>query len=57
MDAMVTGIVAILFAVIGGLIALIKWKKIGKVLIFTFSGLIIGLVIGYILAPTVVSFF
>ena len=31
MDAMVTGVVAILFAVMGGLIALIKWKKIGKI--------------------------
>ncbi len=57
MDAMVTGVVAILFAVIAALIALIKRKKIGKILIFSGSGLIIGLLIGYILTPTVVSFF
>ena len=57
MDAMVTSFAAILFAVIAAVIALIKRKKIGKIFIFAGSGLIIGLVIGYILAPTVVSFF
>jgi predicted PurR-regulated permease PerM len=57
MDAMVTGFVAILIAVIAALIALIKRKKIGKIFIFAGSGLIIGLLIGYILAPTIVSFF
>ncbi len=57
MDAMVTGVVAILFAVIAALIALIKKKKIGKIFIFAGSGLIIGLLIGYIITPTVVSFF
>jgi hypothetical protein len=57
MDAMVISFAAILFAVIAAVIALIKRKKIGKIFIFAGSGLIIGLVIGYILAPTVVSFF
>ena len=57
MDAMVTGVVAILIAVIAALIALIKKKKIGKIFIFAGSGLIIGLLIGYIITPTVVSFF
>ena len=57
MDAMVTSFAAILFAVIAAVIALLKRKKIGKILIFTGSGLIIGLLIGYIRAPTVVSFF
>ena len=57
MDVIVAGVVAILFAVIAALIALLKKKKIGKILIFAFSGLIIGLLIGYVLAPTVVSFF
>ena len=57
MDAMVTGVVAILFAVIAALIALIKKKKIGKIFILAGSGLIIGLLIGHIITPTVVSFF
>jgi Na+-translocating ferredoxin:NAD+ oxidoreductase RnfD subunit len=57
MDAMVISFAAILFAVIAAVIALIKRKKIGKIFIFAGSGLIIGLLIGYVLAPTVVSFF
>jgi hypothetical protein len=57
MDAMVISFAAILFAVIAAVIALIKRKKIGKIFIFAGSGLMIGLVIGYVLAPTVVSFF
>jgi len=57
MDAMVTSFTAILFAVIAAVIALIKRKKIGKIFIFAGSGLIIGLLIGYVLAPTVLSFF
>jgi hypothetical protein len=57
MDAMVIGVAAIIFAVIAAIIAIIKRKKIGKIFIYAGSGLIIGLIIGYILAPTVVSFF
>jgi Na+-translocating ferredoxin:NAD+ oxidoreductase RnfD subunit len=57
MDAMVTSLAAILFAFIAVIIALIKRKKIGKIFIYAGSGLIIGLLIGYILAPTVISFF
>jgi predicted PurR-regulated permease PerM len=57
MDAMVIGVDAIIFAVIAAIIAIIKRKKIGKIFIYAGSGLIIGLIIGYILAPTVVSFF
>ena len=57
MDVIVAAVVAILIAVIATLIALLKRKKIGKILIFTFSGLIIGFLIGYIFAPTIVSFF
>ena len=56
MDLMVTGVVAIIIAIIAALIALIKRKKIGKILIYAFSGLIIGLLVGYFLAPTIISF-
>ena len=56
MDAMVIGVIAILFAVIAAVIALIKRKKIGKILKYAFSGLIIGLLVGYFLAPTIISF-
>ena len=57
MDVMVTSIVALLIAVIAVLIALISKKKIWKTLIYAISGLIIGLLIGYVLTPTIVSFF
>ena len=57
MDLMVTSIVALLIAVIAVLIALISKKKIRKILIYGISGLIIGLIIGYVLTPTIVSFF
>ena len=57
MDLMVTGVVAIIIAIIAALIALIKRKKIGKILMYALSGLIIGLLVGYILAPDIISFF
>ena len=56
MDIMVAASVAILFAVIVALIGLIKRKRIGNILIHTISGLIIGFLIGYVLAPTIISF-
>ena len=56
MDVMVTAAVALIIAITAVLIALIKKKKIWKILIYGFAGLIIGLIIGYILAPTILSF-
>ena len=56
MDLMVTSAVAFIFGIIAALIAVFKKKKIWKVLIYGFSGLIIGVIIGYILTPTIVSF-
>ena len=53
---MVTAAVALIIGIIAALIALIKKNKIWKILIYGFSGLIIGLIIGYLLAPTIVSF-
>ena len=56
MDVMVTVGVALVIAVIAALIALIKKRNIWKILIYGFAGLIIGLIIGYILTPTILSF-
>ena len=56
MDLIVTAGVAIIFAIIAVLIAIITRKKIKKVFIYGFSGLIIGLPIGYFLAPMIISF-
>lgn len=57
MDLIVTAVVAIVFAFIAVVIAIITRKKIGTMLIYAFSGLIIGLPTGYFLAPTIISFF
>jgi predicted PurR-regulated permease PerM len=56
MDVMVIAVVAVVIAIIAALIALIKRKKIGKILKYAISGLIIGLLVGYFLAPTIISF-
>jgi len=53
---MITVGVALVIAVIAALIALIKKRNIWKILIYGFAGLIIGLIIGYILTPTILSF-
>lgn len=57
MDLIVMAVVAVLFALIAFVIALMTRKKFGKILIYAVSGLIIGLLTGYFIAPTVISFF
>lgn len=57
MDLIVMAFVAVLLALIAVVIAMIRRKKIRTILIYAISGLIIGLPIGYFLAPTVISFF
>jgi hypothetical protein len=57
MDLFVTAIVAISVAVIAVLIALNSRKRIGKIFVYAFLGLVIGLPIGYILTPLIISFF
>jgi hypothetical protein len=57
MDLFVTSIVAIIVAVIAVLIAIITRKRIGKILVYAFLGLVIGLPLGYILTPIIISFF
>jgi uncharacterized MnhB-related membrane protein len=57
MDLMVTAVVGIIFAIIAVLIAIITRKKLKRVLIYGVLGLIIGLPVGYVLAPEIISFF
>jgi hypothetical protein len=57
MDLMVTAVVAIIFAIIAVLIAIITRKKVRKVFIYGILSLIIGLPVGYLLAPAIISFF
>jgi len=57
MDWIVTGVVAVIMGIITLLIALITRKKWSKILIYAVSGLIIGIPVGYMLAPVIISFF
>ena len=57
MDIMVTAIVAIIVSLIAVLIVVIKRKTIGKIFIYAFLALIIGLPFGYFLTPIIISFY
>ena len=57
MDIIVTVAVAILIAIIAVLIAIITKKRIKKIFIFAILGLIIGLPVGHVLTPIIISFF
>jgi hypothetical protein len=57
MDLVVTAVVAISIAILTVLAAIITRQKIGKIVLYGLSGLIGGLLIGYLLTPTIISFF
>ena len=57
MDWIVTAAVSIIMGIIALLFAIITRKKIGKIVIYAVSGLIIGIPVGYFLAPVIISFF
>jgi len=56
MDVFVTLIVGILSGIISTLVAVYKKKSKWKILIFGITGLLIGILIGYLLAPFFISF-
>ena len=57
MDMMITAVVAVLATIIAIVIAVIAKKSKGKILLFAVIGLIIGIPVGYFLAPFIISFF
>ena len=57
MDIFITVIVAIVIAIVAALFAIFTKKKLKPVLLYTFWGIIIGLLIGYFLAPYILSFY
>jgi hypothetical protein len=57
MDLIVTATVAIIFTIMAVLVAIFKRHKIGKIFLCGILGLIIGLTIGYLLTPMIISFF
>ncbi len=56
MDIYINAFVAVLFSIISAVVALIMKKPILKVLGIALAGLVLGTVIGYALAPTILSF-
>ena len=50
----VAGIIA---AILAALIAIFKKRGIGKIFVYALLGFVIGLPIGYILAPFILSFY
>ena len=57
MDVIISGIGAIILAIIFILIAIFTKKKIRIIILYGIIGLIIGLVVGYLIAPMIISFF
>ena len=57
MDIFVIVIAGLFAAIVTALVAVIKKKGIKKIFIYALVGFIIGLPIGYILAPFIISFY
>ena len=57
MDIFVIVIAGLVAAIAAALVAIIKKKGIKKIFIYALVGFIIGLPIGYILAPFIISFY
>jgi hypothetical protein len=56
MDIFIIVCAGIIFAILAALVAIFKKKGIRKILVYTLLGVVIGLPIGYILAPFILSF-
>ena len=57
MDIFVIVIAGLAIAIVAALVAIIKKKTIGKIFVYALIGFFIGLPIGYILAPFIISFY
>ena len=57
MDLMIIAAVAALAAIISAIIAIIIKKSKWKILLFAVVGIIIGLPLGYLIAPFILSFY
>ncbi len=57
MDLMIMAAVAALAAIISMVIAIIIKKSKWKILLFAVVGIIIGLPLGYLIAPFILSFY
>ena len=57
MDLFIIVCAGIIAAIVAALIAIIKKKGIGKIFVYALLGFVIGLPIGYILAPYILSLY
>ena len=57
MDIFVIVIAGLVAAIAAIPVAIIKKKDIGKIFVYALIGFVIGLPIGYILAPFIISFY
>lgn len=57
MDLIIMGILGLLAAVMGAAVALITHRPKLKILTYAFIGLILGIPIGYAVAPFILSFY
>ncbi len=57
MDIFIIVCTGIIVAILAALVAIFKKKGIGKILVYALLGFVIGLPIGYILAPFILSFY
>ena len=57
MDIFVAVIAGLAAAIVATLVAIIKKKGIAKIFVYALIGFVIGLPIGYILAPFIISFY
>jgi hypothetical protein len=57
MDLMVIAIIAVIIAVFALLLGILTKKPVKRILIYTFLGLMVGLIFGYFLAPVIISFY
>ena len=56
MDLIVIAAVAILAGIVSAVIAIVRKKTIWKILCWGLSGIVVGSVLGYLIAPFVISF-
>ncbi len=57
MDIFVIVIAGLIAAIAAALVAIFKKKDIGKIFVYALLGFVIGLPIGYFLAPFIISFY
>jgi hypothetical protein len=57
MDIFIIVIAAIITAILAAAIAIVKKRGIGKIFVYILLGFVIGLPIGYLLAPFILSFY